>query len=379
MNGRLGAPSQRGSSESGSSTGDYNPLFDSSPPSRWSGSEPEPSSEPPAPPAKPRHRKLRIAGVTALIVLLVLGMAAGSLYLSLQQFSSNIGRVPDVFSTLDEAERPSFSADRESFLVMGTDSRNRAVQRSDDVLMLARMDVYLDADATRASVVSIPRDSWVPIPEHGTNKIAAAYGYGGPSLLVLTVEKLTNVRIDHFVIIDFAGFQSMVDAVGGIDVTLNTATSSDGIQFVGGVNHLDGRSALAYVSNGPAGPAGYADRLTRQQTALRALLEKVASAGLLTEPVQLFRLLDALSAALRVDETLSNAAMQQLALQMRGLRPKDVQFLVSPVRGLGREGGQSVVYLDDARSAELWGALREGRVETYVQRYPDSLLPAGPR
>jgi anionic cell wall polymer biosynthesis LytR-Cps2A-Psr (LCP) family protein len=197
--------------------------------------------------------------------------------------------------------------------------------------------------------------------------------------LVLTVEKLTNVRIDHFVIIDFAGFQSMVDAVGGIDVTLNTATSSDGIQFVGGVNHLDGRSALAYVSNGPAGPAGYADRLTRQQTALRALLEKVASAGLLTEPVQLFRLLDALSAALRVDETLNNAAMQQLALQMRGLRPKDVQFLVSPVRGLGREGGQSVVYLDDARSAELWGALREGRVETYVQRYPDSLLPAGPR
>jgi anionic cell wall polymer biosynthesis LytR-Cps2A-Psr (LCP) family protein len=171
----------------------------------------------------------------------------------------------------------------------------------------------------------------------------------------------------------------MVDAVGGIDVTLNAATSSDGIQFVGGVNHLDGRSALAYVSNGPANPAGYADRLTRQQTALRALLEKVASAGLLTEPVQLFRLLDALSAALRVDETLNNAAMQQLALQMRGLHPKDVQFLVSPVKGLGREGGQSVVYLDDARSTELWGALREGRVETYVQRYPDSLLPAGPR
>ena len=71
--------------------------------------------------------------------------------------------------------------------------------------------------------------------------------------------------------------------------------------------------------------------------------------------------------------------MQQLALQMRGLHPKDVQFLVSPVKGLGREGGQSVVYLDDARSTELWGALREGRVETYVQRYPDSLLPAGPR
>ena len=95
--------------------------------------------------------------------------------------------------------------------------------------------------------------------------------------------------------------------------------------------------------------------------------------------MQLFRLLDALSAALRVDETLNNAAMQQLALQMRGLHPKDVHFLVSPVKGLGREGGQSVVYLDDARSTELWGALREGRVETYVQRYPDSLLPAGPR
>ena len=96
----------------------------------------------------------------------------------------------------------------------------------------------------------------------------------------------------------------------------------------------------------------------RQQTALRALLDKAASSGLLADPIQLLRLLDALSRAVSVDETLSNGSLQELGLQMHGLRTSAVQFLVCPTAGLGQEGGQSVVYLDDSRSAELWEALR---------------------
>ena len=97
----------------------------------------------------------------------------------------------------------------------------------------------------------------------------------------------------------------MVNAVGGIDL---------------GNNHLDGRGALDYVSFGSNAPAGYADRLGRQQNALRALLDKAASSGLLADPIQLFRLLDALSHAISVDETLSDGSLQELGLQMRGLR-----------------------------------------------------------
>ena len=100
---------------------------------------------------------------------------------------------------------------------MGTDSR-QARQRGDTVLTLARVDVDLNPSATRASVVSIPRDALVDVPDRGPAKISAAYGLGGPTLLVRTVEQLTHNRIDHFAIIDYAGFQHMVDAVGGIDV-----------------------------------------------------------------------------------------------------------------------------------------------------------------
>jgi LCP family protein required for cell wall assembly len=81
----------------------------------------------------------------------------------------------------------------------------------------------------------------------GRDKINAADAFGGPSLLIQTVEQLTGNRVDHFAVIDFAGFQSMVDAVGGIDVRVAEASSNDGVQFRKGLNHLDGRQALACV------------------------------------------------------------------------------------------------------------------------------------
>ena len=298
------------------------------------------------------------------MLFLLVGLLGAALYISVQRLSSNIERVPNVFSALDRTDRPSPRADRVSFLIMGTDSRQATVQRSDDVLMLTRVDVNLDPANTSASVVSIPRDSWVDVPQRGPNKITAAYGFGGPSLLVQTVEQLTDVRIDHFAIIDFAGFQDMVDAVGGITV---------------GPNYFDGPSALAYVSYGSNAPAGYVDRLTRQQKALSALLDKATSGGLLTDPIKLFSLLDALSHAVSVDETLRDEDLQALALQMRGLRMSTVQFLVCPSRGLGREAGQSVVYLDEARSAELWAALRGDTVAQYAQQNPGSSLVDPPR
>ena len=122
-------------------------------------------------------------------------------------------------------------------------------------------------------------------------------------------------------IIDYAGFQHMVDAVGGIDI--------EGA-------HLDGPAALAYVSQGTANPAEYRDRLAHQQTAIRALIDKATTDGLLGDPLKLFRLLDALSKAVSVDETLTSAGMDALGLQMRGLRTANTQFAVAPVRGIGR-------------------------------------------
>ena len=334
----------------------------------------EPGSS--GPPRRERRRTRRILVGLAVVVLLLLGAVGGTVFFLTERLGNNVTRVPDAFHGLDAGARPPAN-DAVTFLLVGTDSRSTepttgadapagvdpGSQRS-DVLMLAR----IDPARTGASVVSIPRDSWVDIPGRGFNKINAAYAFGGPSLLIQTVEKLTNVRVDHFAVIDFAGFQAMVDTVGGIDVRVAKATSHDGVQFRQGDNHLDGAQALAYVRQRYDLPRGDIDRAQRQQNALRALLDKAVSSGLLADPVRLYRLLDAVSRSVSIDDTLSNGGMRDLGIKMRGLRPSGVTFLGAPVRGLGREGQQSVVYLDDARSAELWDALTNGSVDAYAQR-----------
>ena len=333
--------------------GEYNALFDSS-----ADRTPPPLPAVEEAPEPPEQRRLPRALLVFLLASVVfITLACGAVFLTVQQLTGNIPRVPNVFTGLDDANRPAPVADRVSFLVMGTDSR----QGGDTVLTLARVDVDLNPSATRASVVSIPRDALVDVPDRGPAKISAAYGLGGPTLLVRAVEQLTHNRIDHFAIIDYAGFQHMVDAVGGIDVQ-------------GG--HLDGPAALSYVSQGTADPAEYRDRLSRQQTAIRALVDKTTADGLLGDPLKVFRLLDALSKAVSVDETLTSGGMDALGLQMRGLRTANTQFAVAPVRAIGRAGGRSVIYLDEPRAEQLWNAVRDGTVDGYLRQFPGDTVRA---
>lgn len=329
------------------------------------------------------HRRTRriLVGLVA-VVLVLLGGAAAAIYVVTEQIGNNVSRVPNVFGPLDMAQRPAVGPGL-TFLLMGTDTRaNTPTTGSDaapgvdpgsersDVIMLAQ----LSADRTRAAVVSIPRDSWVEIPGRGRGKINAAYAYGGAPLLVQTVERLTGVHVDHFGVIDFAGFQGVVDAVGGIDVQVKEATQNFGVPFAKGVNHLDGAKALVYVRQRYDLPDGDIDRAKRQQNALRAVLAKAVSSGIMADPVRLYRFLDVTSRSVSVDDTLTNGDFRELALESRGLRPSAVTFLTAPVRALGREGAQSVVYLDDARTAALWAALREGAASRYAEAHPGDRL-----
>jgi len=345
---------------------------------------PEPGcTEPP----RQRRRVRRVLGVLLLMILLLGGLTAAAVYLLAETLDNNVDRVPNVFGILDAGTRPPVN-DAVTFLLVGTDSRSDTPttgtdagpgvdpgsERS-DVLMLARV----DPARTGASVVSIPRDSWVDIPGRGPGKINAAYAFGGPPLLVQTVEQLTGVRIDRFAVIDFAGFRGMVDAVGGIEVQVAEATGNEGVAFTQGLNQLDGARALAYVRQRYDLPRGDIDRAQRQQNALRALLDKAVSSGLLADPVQLYRLLDAVSRSVSIDDTLSNDGIRQLGIDMRSLRPSGVRFLGAPVGGQGREGEQSVVYLDEERAAALWQAIRTGSVDDYATLNPaDSLGDAPP-
>lgn len=332
------------------------------------------------------RRGRRVLARCGLVVLLLVGVVAGGLHALTESVGDNVRRVPDVFAALDDRARPA-PGPALNVLLVGTDSRSpepttgtgaaagvdAGSQRS-DVLMIAQV----GPDRTDATVVSIPRDSWVEIPGRGMNKINAAYAFGGPGLLIRTVENLTALRIDHFAVIDFAGFQSMVDSVGGIDVRVAAATSNFGVDFHEGLNHLDGAHALSYVRQRYDLPRGDLDRAHRQQNALRALLSKAASGGVLSDPVGLYGLLDATSRTVSVDDTLTNDGLRSLALELSGLRPDAVTFQNAPVRGLGREGAQSVVYLDGPRSDELWDALRAGAPVSFAVRYPAGVLGSTP-
>jgi len=198
----------------------------------------------------PTHRTLLVISVIAAVLMVVVTAVVMTVT---DKLANDVTRVPGAFDGLDSSARPP-AADGLTFLLVGTDTRSdvpttgsaaEAAASGDrsDALMIAR----LASDGRSAAVVSIPRDSWVDIPGHGMNKINAAYALGGPRLLIQTVENLTGLHIDHFAVVDFAGFQAVVDSVGGIDVGISAATTDRGVDFRQGVNHLDGADALVYV------------------------------------------------------------------------------------------------------------------------------------
>jgi LCP family protein required for cell wall assembly len=308
----------------------------------------------------------------AVLGVLLLAIVGGGFYLS-QHLGNNVDRVPNVFAPLDAAARPPATAAL-TFLLVGTDTRSDSPTTGanakgadsggdhSDVLMLA----HIDPSRARATVVSIPRDSWVEIPGHNMNRINSAYALGGPTLLIQTVEKLTDIRIDHLAVIDFAGFQSMVDAVGGIDITVSSPTGASNVSFRQGANHLDGAGALGFLRE--HNQVSDDDHAQREQAALRALLSKATSNGLFSDINRLYRLLDATTQSVDVDDTLSNGGLASLALELRDLRTSDVQFLRAPIAGVQGTGLQTIDYLDP-RAADLWAALRDGTTDAYLNQH----------
>jgi LCP family protein required for cell wall assembly len=244
-------------------------------------------------------------------------------------------------------------------------------QRADTIML-----VHLPADRQRVYVISFPRDSWVRIPGHGKAKINAAFSFGGPPLLISTVERLTRARIEHFAIVDFAGFESMTDALGGVDVRVAETVRDPARKVVwpAGTHHLDGAQALDFVRQRYNLPGGDFDRIKRQHAFLKALAGGAVAKDTLTNPLKLNAFLEATTRAMSVDETLTLPELRSLAVQFRAVRRDDVVFMTAPVAGTGTEdGGQSVVYLDRARSRPLYRALRSDAVDRYVTAAGDAV------
>ena len=330
------------------------------------------------------RRLLITLGVLGLVLALIIG--AGVWFLA-DRYGGNIDRVSDVFADLDDEARPAPATPAErvtdepvTFLLVGSDTRGEIAvgeipDGRSDAIMIARV----SADRKSVQLISIPRDSWVDIPGHGLNKINASYALGGPSLLIQTVEQLTDVRIDHYVTIDFDGLIQVTDDLGGVDVVVAETTENQGVVFPAGLNHLDGEEARWYLAQRYGLPGGDFDRVRRQQQYLRAMFGKLFSSSTFKDPARLDSALLTVTSAVTVDDALSNADLLALAYSLRDLTPENVEFFTAPVLGTGMEGPASVVYLDTVAAERMWAYLRNDSLGENAAEFGDEALPEVPR
>jgi len=331
---------------------------------------------------KKRSRRVLVAAVL-LLALPVFALVGGAAYLG-TSLNRDIDTIPDAFD-IPETDRPQKEPEPGSdepaqvgttFLLAGTDRRSEELttgegatapswlpgaQRSDAIML-----VHVTEDGENAYVVSIPRDSWVDIPGYGTNKVNAAFSFGGPSLYVQTIEQLTDTRIDHLAVIDWNGLIQLVDVLGGVDLTFPTEVQARGRTWPAGSHTLSGQDVLDYVGERKALPRGDFDRVERQQNVIRSLGTELVSEGVLTDPGKALDVASAVTRLVSVDDTLNIQRMVGLALEMRGLRPEGVTFTTVPTAGTGFEGSQSVVYLDQAAQDGFWQAFRTDTLEEWI-------------
>ncbi|MFH0519798.1 LCP family protein [Streptomyces sp. M41] len=303
-------------------------------------------------PSGRRERRWRWVRRGALGVGLVVLAAGGAGWAIYAKLDSNI--TPDEAAAAELArydkERPtSLVNGAQNILLIGSDSRagsgNRrygrdsGTERSDTTILL-----HLSAERRSATAVSIPRDLMVDVPgcrrRDGTRSapMFAMFNYafqvGGSACTIRTVERLTNIRMDHHVVVDFQGFKKMVDALDGVEICLTEPIDDKAakLRLPAGKVTLDGEQALGYVrARKSLGNGSDTDRMDRQQRFLAALTHKVQSNDVLLNPVRLYPVLDAATSSLTTDPALASLrGLYELVRGVRDIPTERVQFLTVP-------------------------------------------------
>jgi LCP family protein required for cell wall assembly len=261
-------------------------------------------------------------------------------------------------------------------LVLGSDSRSGAANaklgggdssgaRSDTAMV-----VHIDAGRTRATVVSIPRDTLVtrpscPLPSGGSTAVAygsmfnSAYAVGGPVCAVKTAESVTGVRMDHYIEIDFSGFAKLVNALGGVTVTTDQDIDDDKshLHLAAGTHHLNGKQALALArTRHGTGDGSDLGRIGLQQKLVKALLARIATTDLLTDPAGLYAVANAVTGSLTTDTGLDSLAeLSALGRSLKGLSSDDVKTVMMPVTTAPSDPNR--VIADEPEASDLWNSL----------------------
>ncbi|MEV6865659.1 LCP family protein [Streptosporangium subroseum] len=304
-----------------------------------------------------------------LAVQILIGLLVLLLVLAIGGYFMINSRLVHVAALSDYEGRPAATAGT-NWLLVGSDSRagltkaqrkklatGKALGRRTDTMMLLHIP---DGDG-RPTLVSLPRDSYVPIDGHGSDKLNAAYAFqdGGPKLLAKTVEKVTGLRLDHYMEIGFGGFVGIVDAVGGVEINVPQAIKDPkaGINLKKGLQVMDGGTALGYVRTRATGAIPDFDRTQRQRQFFSAVVKKAASPGVLINPFTSVPL--ALSAADSVSIGDESGAFNLLSLALAmGGNPVTT---VVPIGSLPTINGQAVVKWDQTKALRMFKALAEDK------------------
>ncbi|MFJ2631554.1 LCP family protein [Streptomyces sp. NPDC087422] len=374
-----------------------------------------PTRVPPARRRPPIRWSTRVIGGLALLII----TASGVGHAVLNGVSGAIDRV-DAFGGMEG--RPDGSKGT-NFLLVGTDGRDGldpatrkayhlggAPCHCTDTIML----VHLSEDRSHASIVSIPRDTYVRLPDQpsadasssgsppasasppgtpsaapsatpsgtasGTAgaapaaevqadthpaKINQAYADGGPKLTVRTVEQITGVHIDHYLEVDFTSFMKTVDVIGGVPVctTRPLKDSYTGLDLPVGTTKLDGGQALQYVRARHLDAAADLGRMQRQQRFVAQVIHKITSGGTLANPLELSRVASTVLGSVRADQNLKAGDLIALAEGMKGLTASSSEFGSVPLSDTDYSvpGVGSTVKWDTAKAGKMWAAIRADR------------------
>jgi LCP family protein required for cell wall assembly len=281
------------------------------------------------PPQRGRRRWLRPRRILAVLAgLAVLIVVAGVV----EYFT-----VSSKLTKADVLVPTSFTSAGTNWLITGSDSRAGLTRQEENQLALGHdisggrsdtiMLLHLPANGTRPTLVSLPRDSYVPIPGYGYNKLNAAYDFGGPKLLIETVQNVTGLQINHYMGIGFGGLVTVVNDVGGVRMCLKAPMKDPlaGLNLKAGCQTLNGDQALEFVRT-RAFAEGDLQREQDQRVLLKGILSKMTSAGTLANPFAIIPAANGAAAAITVDQGTGLSSLVSVAFALRNPVTTTVPF-----------------------------------------------------
>lgn len=329
------------------------------PPRRPIGTPPPPvqvlpRSVPPISKPKKRRSFKKIVGIAAVIALVYVTAVAAVFATSVTKVNalpnSNVSSGGTNYLLVGSDSRAGLSKKQQKQLHTGATEG----QRTDTIMI---MHVPLIGTPT---LVSIPRDSWVGIPGYGENKINAAFAYGGPELLVTTVEAATGLHIDHYVEIGFAGVANTTDALGGVKLCpeRNYNDVNSGLKVKKGCQRMDGEQALAYVRMRYADPRGDLGRVDRQQEYMAAVAKRAMSPMTWLLPWRAFGAASQAGKSLTVSKTTGIVDDARLAMAMGMISMgMGTATTVPTVDGTYYVGGQEAVKWDSPKALDMFNSI----------------------